>query len=541
MVRLRFHISRELVPLIPVGLIALALAVTAIAAPPTSAASQTGDRAALVALYRATGGPNWRNDTNWLSDRPLDAWYGVTTNDSGRVTGLDLHDNELRGQIPPELKGLSDLMRLHLSDNRLSGQIPPELGSLFHLRHLFLDGNELDGKIPPELSKLSNLVTLHLGANSLTGQIPPELGRLSRIRQLFLNDNDLSGQIPPELGGLFYLELLHLTNNALSGQIPPELAGLSDLTDLFLQGNRTFRCPLDDAAFREWLKGIRNQRGLFCSYVGDRAVLVALYNATDGPNWWGNTNWLADGPLAAWYGVTTDDRGRVTGLKLRFNALSGQIPPELGSLSKLTRLDLGNNFLSGKLPPQLGSLSDLTHLDLDRNTLSGEIPAQLGNLSNLTRLSLSENALSGYMPPELGSLSNLTHLSLSENELIGYIPPQLGGLSNLQSLSLNHNDLSGPIPSELGDLENLEVLSLDGNRLIGEDWFHRVPGNPWGNPWHWHFGWISVGYTVDRLVIMPLLVLGLFVFVDPPGARRAWDRRGERFGRQRSPRGLPPA
>ena len=31
------------------------------------------DRAALVALYEATGGPNWRNNTNWLTDAPMGA------------------------------------------------------------------------------------------------------------------------------------------------------------------------------------------------------------------------------------------------------------------------------------------------------------------------------------------------------------------------------------------------------------------------------------------------------------------------------------
>ena len=34
------------------------------------------DPAALAALYEATDGPNWRNNTNWLTDAPLDEWYG---------------------------------------------------------------------------------------------------------------------------------------------------------------------------------------------------------------------------------------------------------------------------------------------------------------------------------------------------------------------------------------------------------------------------------------------------------------------------------
>ena len=48
----------------------------------------------------------------------------------------------------------------------------------------------------------------------------------------------------------------------------------------------------------------------------DRAALVTLYEATDGPNWANNENWLTDAPLGEWYGVSVSDTGRVTGLDL---------------------------------------------------------------------------------------------------------------------------------------------------------------------------------------------------------------------------------
>ena len=43
----------------------------------------------------------------------------------------------------------------------------------------------------------------------------------------------------------------------------------------------------------------------------DREALVALYNATDGPNWANNDNWLSDRSLGEWHGVRTDANGRV--------------------------------------------------------------------------------------------------------------------------------------------------------------------------------------------------------------------------------------
>ena len=97
-------------------------------------ASAETDREALVALYNATDGENWNRSDNWLSDAPLGEWYGVDTNNDGRVTVLILDNNELSGEIPPELGSLANLTgELELSDNGLSGEIPPELGSLANL------------------------------------------------------------------------------------------------------------------------------------------------------------------------------------------------------------------------------------------------------------------------------------------------------------------------------------------------------------------------------------------------------------------------
>ena len=129
------------------------VAVPAIPPPASTVAPVTNetDREALVALYDATDGPNWSNDTNWLSDRPIGEWHGVTTDRSGRVTEIDLSENRLSGTIPSELGRLANLQVLDLRINRLRGEIPSELGDLANLTNLGLSFNRLSGEIPPEL------------------------------------------------------------------------------------------------------------------------------------------------------------------------------------------------------------------------------------------------------------------------------------------------------------------------------------------------------------------------------------------------------
>ena len=243
----------------------------------TAAVTVSGDRAALEALYHATGGPDfWRRSDNWLTDAPLSGWYGVKVDGSGRVTALELGYNGLRGPIPPEVGNLAALERLHLNDNALSGPIPPEIGNLWALDELSLEGNRLSSAIPPELGNLTALEHLSLGYNRLSGPIPLELGNLTALKTLWLFGNALSGPIPPELANLAALEDLNLDYNA----------GL---------------CTPDDSPrlLLAWLAALNVEPPKRCAVLraalsGDRAALEALYQATGGPNW-GAFRQLADG------------------------------------------------------------------------------------------------------------------------------------------------------------------------------------------------------------------------------------------------------
>ncbi len=206
----------------------------------------------------------------------------------------------------------------------------------------------------------------------------------------------------------------------------------------------------------------------------ERDALMALYHATNGAGWDDSANWGSDRPLREWDGVSTNDAGQVIAVRLNGNGLTGRIPPEIASLTRLELLSLARNDLC-TLPPELGELANLKalrlsgalgHHDACGASAGFVVPPELGNLTRLEVLHLSRNALAGPIPRELGNLVNLRELRLDENDLTGPIPGELGNLVNLRELRLDENRLTGPIPDGLGRLMHLATLILDGNRLV---------------------------------------------------------------------------
>ena len=235
------------------------------------------DRAALEVFYKATDGDNWRNNTNWLSENPLDSWHGVVVSSTGRVYRLLLQNNKLTGTIPPELGQLTNLRFLDLAHNQLTGMIPPELGQLTNLEVLGLRGNQFTGCIPNTLRNLplsaesfyygdfDRLGILFCGeddqldrdaliafynatggdnwsnkTNWLTDAPLDEWhgvdgDAFGRVIEISLVDNGLQGAIPAEIKELTSLKKLWLAFNQLTDVT--EVGNLTSLTMLSLSGN----------------------------------------------------------------------------------------------------------------------------------------------------------------------------------------------------------------------------------------------------------------------------------------------------------------
>lgn len=73
------------------------------------------DSLALVAIYNETGGTEWINKENWL-EGDLSSWAGITvTND--RVTGIDLRNNKVIGNMPSALRDIGQLEVIDFSNS----------------------------------------------------------------------------------------------------------------------------------------------------------------------------------------------------------------------------------------------------------------------------------------------------------------------------------------------------------------------------------------------------------------------------------------
>ena len=474
------------------------------------------DREALVALYESTGGENWVNSVNWLSDRPLVDWHGIDAGPDGRVIGILLEDNGLDGSIPPEIGQLTALSSLILGFNKLSGGIPPQLGNLSSLTDVSLYGNGLSGPIPREIAQLAELRSLSLTDNRLSGPVPPELGALANLQYLSLDVNDLSGPIPAELGNLIRLEFLHLGGNRLTGPIPKELGSLSGLTDLHLSRNRLSgpippelgrltaltrlsisqnglqgvfpveltRLPLHTlwwagnpdlcmpltAAYSAWLGAMLSHDSVDYCNRSDQAALDALYEAAGGPGWTNAAGW-PDGPPDSRHGVRADADGRVTAIDLSNNGLAGELPLALGDLTLLRELRLGGNpELSGRLPYSLSRLQALSELRYAATGLCvppedflrewfGGLPVHEGT-GETCEPSTDREVLARLYEAMGGTRWRNAANWLTDAPLRQWHGVGTDGQGRVARIDLSHNGLSGSIPADIVALEELTELIL---------------------------------------------------------------------------------
>ncbi|XP_054811797.1 receptor kinase-like protein Xa21 isoform X4 [Prosopis cineraria] len=372
---------------------------------------------------------------------------------------LDLHSNNLYGELPKELTQLHKLQILNLSYNEFNGGIPTWIGSLFMLQHFHLHNNSFGGFIPKSISNLSKLETLDWNYNFIEGVIPSEIGKLQSLKILRIARNKLSGRIPLTISNLSSLELLSLSFNSLTGDIPKAIGALTNLKILYLGANKlSGQIPrnIGNLTKLQHLQlGENNIKGDIPEGIGKLDLLQELY--------------LSFNNLR---GGIPEQIGNLKSLKLLYlgrNQFSGQISSTIFNISELQEIDLSWNNLLGGIPSNIcHGLPNLQALHLQANKLFGAIPSGWTQCKQLKELTLELNLFTGHIPKSIRNLTMLQLLNLYSNNLEGIIPATLGGLKNLQDLSLAHNNLQGNIPKSFGNMLSLIKLDLSDNNLSGK-------------------------------------------------------------------------
>ena len=557
------------------------------------------DREALAALFEATNGPGWLNNENWLSDQPVDNWYGVRVDGNvpmfgvgvtryyrasavnsasagapsnvvineaqageftlsmlrpvvgtvltatlggpdGDVTGMmwpwakpkDMASgwNDIDGATPAAYTQVEEDEGYYLETvvSHTDGRGFGKSAAAVTARVVTADGDSLiarydangngmiersevitaindylfgegDGVI--SRSDVIRLINLYLFGPS-TPPNPPEAPTGLMAAENGQTRIDLSWSAPSSDGG-----------SAITGYRIEVSEDRTDWSDLVVNTGSTAtsysHTGLTAGSTRHYRVSAINSAGTGppsnlaaarTSTTGtDRAALVALYNATNGPNWTNENNWLTDEPLSAWHGVSTDASGRVTRLELHENGLSGSIPAEMGNLTSLEALILWGNSITDvsglsevvslrvlslgysnipDISPVAGltNLTDLGFSDMnipDLSVLSGLSNLEklrliatnttdlslLSGLTNLRELTLSHNSVTDISP--LAELTNLTYLNFWENQIEDI--KALSGLTNLTGVGLGLNNVTDI--SALSGLTKLETLWLNDNNV----------------------------------------------------------------------------
>ncbi|KAL0360170.1 UNVERIFIED_CONTAM: Receptor-like protein EIX1 [Sesamum radiatum] len=278
---------------------------------------------------------------------------------------LDLSYNRLSGPLP-NCSSMEKIAVLNLENNQIYGEIPHSLGqSECWLQILLLRNNNLSGELPPNLKNCYILAVLDVGGNQLTGHIPAYLGsNLPYLQVLSLRHNEFFGTIPPEVCYLTGIQVLDLSGNNISGRIPRCFNNFTSLVQSKLPNSTTmdtFRAyPLHQYS-SDVLSALVYWRGKEEEYNNTLGFLKLIDLSDNG----------FVGNIPKEFSLL---RGLIS-LNLSRNHLSGNIDSGIGQMEMLESLDLSRNHISGEIPIGMAELNYLAVLDLSNNNLSGSIPS----------------------------------------------------------------------------------------------------------------------------------------------------------------------
>ncbi|XP_031098263.1 receptor-like protein 9DC3 [Ipomoea triloba] len=386
-------------------------------------------------------------------------WPGVSCNDAGYISGLDLMFEPIIGGFDMSLMlKLTFLSVIRFDRVNFSAPFPDFFQDFRNLTVLSLMGCNFSGTVPQKVFQVPTLQIIDLSFNKMLGGSLPHFPENGCLQSLDLGYTKFSGKLPESIGNLKLLSFIDLSHCDFSGAIPASIAKLTKLVVLSVDVNH----------FSSWIPSFRLFKNLTCldlshnDFTGE--VPSSHWDGLDNlENLYLDKNSFS-GPIPASLFFLPSLRI----LSLSENKFSGQILDFQNVTSPLKVLDLGDNNLEGPIPSFFFQLHNLTSLDLSSNKLSGQIIDLQNVTSPLDFFDLSSNNLEGTIPSFFFELQRLTSLYLSSNKFSGQIIDlQNAVTSQLQYLDLSNNNLEGTIPSFFFQFQNLISLHLSSNKFNG--------------------------------------------------------------------------
>eukprot|EP00339_Tiarina_fusa_P004892 CAMPEP_0116998044 /NCGR_PEP_ID=MMETSP0472-20121206/1258_1 /TAXON_ID=693140 ORGANISM="Tiarina fusus, Strain LIS" /NCGR_SAMPLE_ID=MMETSP0472 /ASSEMBLY_ACC=CAM_ASM_000603 /LENGTH=482 /DNA_ID=CAMNT_0004697087 /DNA_START=121 /DNA_END=1569 /DNA_ORIENTATION=+ len=271
--------------------------------------------------------PGWFNNRGWLisANEVCTGWYGISCNEEGKVSKIELDTNGLTGYFPPETALLADsLTYLDLFSNLVHNR--GDLGNSW-------------------LGEMTNIEYLFYGTTSFEYDgVPTEIGLLTNLKEYdfsyTLYFGEFEGSTWTQLTNLNYLVM---DGNAYNSSLPDEMLALPNLQYLysgfsFLEGSLDF-VPQMPAVFELWVDDNPGLAGVIPDNIADASTMVS-FSATN-------------------------------------CGLTGTLPTQLGGLSEMIQLWFYNNKLTGTIPTELANLVKMKILNVQKNELTGDMPERL--------------------------------------------------------------------------------------------------------------------------------------------------------------------
>lgn len=377
-------------------------------------APEKSEREILIEFYNATGGDNWTNNTNWCTDEPLDTWYGIRTDNEGKVWDISLSNNNLTGDA-------------YLAD-------------LTNLDYLSLHGNKLTS------ITLSNLPLLrYLGAGDDGASITP-LANISMSRLTNLKNIDLRNVENFDLSGLTTLQYLGITP---CKPVDLDLTEFADLLSVTVSGQVT---SLN-------INGLQNLKSITCHRTQvtnlDFSKLKNLETVSCQ-----NNSLLKNLTIAQSKNLTRltcNENEQLTSLDLSGTEKLERIECKYNQIINLDLSTSPNITLINCYGNKLQTLSinsdKLESLLCQENQLSN---LDFSNAKNITVLSCGYNQL---LSLDISQLQTLKSMSCDDNQITEL---DFSNNKEITSISCDDNLLTS---LEFPTLENLTYLSCTNNPL----------------------------------------------------------------------------